>query len=95
MNFDPDGRAVFLPPGMSDWLFGPEGRSGQCEPDPRDDALDRCQQAAGGSQDDWTLFCLASRWFTPVDPTRSARCYQHQYSSRTEKENWCYNEFGD
>jgi RHS repeat-associated protein len=62
--------------------------------DPQDDALNRCLKAADGSDRDWTDFCTASRWFKPVDPTRSARCHDEQHSSPTRKKGWCYTHFG-
>jgi RHS repeat-associated protein len=92
---DKDGRGIGpypLPPGdLYDWLF-----PNQCYPhDDDDDPYQRCLDAADGSQSDWIAFCQGSALIIPFDTTRVPRCMSHQFSTPTEKKNWCYNEFQD
>jgi RHS repeat-associated protein len=69
-------------------------RPGSGDDEPVGDAMRRCRKAANGTPRNWTDFCTASRWFAPVDGTRSARCHSKSHASRTEKLNFCFNEFG-
>lgn len=57
--------------------------------------LSQCNSAASGSNSAWTNFCSTSKYVAPQDNTRPARCHAMQFSSVTEKKNFCYNEFGD
>jgi hypothetical protein len=73
----------------------PTPRRPQSEENPRQHALDACIEAAKGTETDWEIFCLSSRYFFRLDRSRSQRCRRYSLSSQTEKINFCYNEFGD
>jgi hypothetical protein len=94
---DPDGRqAIPLPQVIvagaciagAMWLynkiFGDE---------PENYGLKACIDASNSKQK-WTAFCTASPMFTPMSPTRNARCHDLTQESPTRKRGFCYNEFG-
>jgi RHS repeat-associated protein len=83
--------------GLFDWMFPPQSQPApqMCMGPSDKQALEACEAAAEGDDRDWLNFCDASKWAGRVDHTRPQRCRDHVYSSPGERQNFCFNEFGD